>query len=61
MAVGWRWKFGIRDSWIRILYGFGFVVALFYDSGFEDEEPTRTGGDFEGLSLSVNIPGLDRE
>jgi hypothetical protein len=36
------------------------VVALFYDSGFEDEEPTRRGH-FEGLSLSVNIPGLDRE
>jgi hypothetical protein len=39
MAVEWRWKFGIKDSWIGILYGFGFVVALFYDSGFEDGEP----------------------
>jgi hypothetical protein len=44
MAVEWRWKFGIKDSWIRILYSFGFVMALFYDSGLEDGEPTRTGG-----------------
>lgn len=49
MAVERRWKFG---TLIGILYGFGFVVvALFYDSGFEDGEP---GGTLR-VSASVSI------